>query len=79
LAHSQETKVGVAVSKQRSNPDKEISELAKTIVKKWKSAVRPADEAKGAPAPALSFPSSVGDPPSCILFASQAPSLRHLV
>jgi len=42
-----ETKVGVAVSKQRSNPDKEISELAKTIVKKWKSAVRPADEAKG--------------------------------
>jgi len=41
-----ETKVGVAVSKQRSNPDKEISELAKTIVKKWKSAVRPTDDSK---------------------------------
>lgn len=52
----QETKVGVAVSKQRNNPDKEISELAKSIVKKWKNAVRPADDAaKGELAIAPSF------------------------
>ncbi|KAF8321205.1 transcription elongation factor [Clavulina sp. PMI_390] len=61
-----ETKVGVAVSKQRTNPDREISELAKAIVKKWKGAVRAPDEkektAKAEPSTSAS-PAAVRSPP----------------
>lgn len=39
---AQETKIGVAVNKLRQNPSKEVADLAKEIVRKWKADVGPA-------------------------------------
>lgn len=43
-----ETKAGLAVGKQRSHPSVEVANLAKEIVKKWKSSVEKAKQAAGA-------------------------------
>jgi transcription elongation factor S-II len=57
FATLQETKAGLAIGKLRSHPRKEIAELAKELVKKWKEAVEAGKKAKvttgtGGPAPA---------------------------
>jgi transcription elongation factor S-II len=44
----QETKAGLAVGKLRSHASKEVADLAKEIVKKWKSAVEKEKLANGA-------------------------------
>lgn len=48
-----ETKAGLAIGKLRSHPKKEVADLAKELVKKWKEAVEAGKKAKatGAPAP----------------------------
>ena len=42
-----ESKVGLAVGKLRANPSKEVSDLAKELVKKWKNEVDRAKAASG--------------------------------
>lgn len=37
--HSQETKIGITVNKLRTNSDKQVSDLVKEIVRKWKADV----------------------------------------
>ncbi|KAL5638708.1 hypothetical protein ACGC1H_003163 [Rhizoctonia solani] len=43
-----ETKAGLAIGKLRSHPRKEIADLAKELVKKWKEAVEASKKAKAA-------------------------------
>jgi len=43
----QETKAGLAVGKQRSHPSVDVANLAKEIVKKWKSCVEKEKQAAG--------------------------------
>lgn len=43
----QESKAGLAVGKLRSHASKDVSDLAKEIVKKWKHEVEKEKQAKG--------------------------------
>ncbi|KAF8599177.1 transcription elongation factor [Ceratobasidium sp. AG-I] len=47
-----ETKAGLAIGKLRSHPRKEVADLAKELVKKWKEAVEAGKKAKTTGAPA---------------------------
>lgn len=47
-----ETKAGLAIGKLRSHSRKEIADLAKELVKKWKEAVEAGKKAKATPSPA---------------------------
>ncbi|CAE7176078.1 unnamed protein product [Rhizoctonia solani] len=62
-----ETKAGLAIGKLRSHPRKEIADLAKELVKKWKEAVEAGKKAKAAggtpPTPTTATPSAKPTPP----------------
>jgi transcription elongation factor S-II len=53
-ASNQESKAGLAVGKLRSHADKQVSDLAKEIVKKWKTEV---DKHKRSPGQSIQGPS----------------------
>lgn len=49
LSSSQESKAGLAVGKLRSHAAKDVSELAKDIVRSWKTVVDKEKQAAGTP------------------------------
>ncbi|KAG8704157.1 RNA polymerase II elongation factor [Ceratobasidium sp. 395] len=51
-----ETKAGLAIGKLRSHPRKEVADLAKELVKKWKEAVEAGKKAKASGAPTADPP-----------------------
>jgi transcription elongation factor S-II len=59
-ASRQESKIGLAVGKLRSHANREISSLAKEVVKKWKAEVDKEKEARGSSA----APSTPGGAPT---------------
>jgi len=52
----QESKAGLAVGKLRAHDSKEVSDLAKEIVKKWKNEVERAKGGSGSKTPANGKP-----------------------
>ncbi|KAH6711352.1 transcription elongation factor S-II [Leptodontidium sp. 2 PMI_412] len=56
------TKAGIVVSKQKANPNKEVSKLASEIVQKWKQIVQGGQKKKTMAAPAGSSPPKSNSP-----------------